>query len=127
MIRVSRIILFVKNMTTMLEFYETHFGLRRQANPDDTDGFVSLDAGSVQLSRHQIPPRYAKNITITDPPEVRQGMPCKIVFEVENVEAMREILLADGVNVRTLEVSGAFSFCDGIDPEGNVFQISNRL
>lgn len=126
MLEVARVILFAKNMDVMLRFYEDVLGLRRLVAPTDADDFVSLDAGAIQLSLHRIPQRYAKNIEIADPPLAREGNPVKLAFRVDDVDKFREALNSRGARMRKIQKAGALRFCDGIDPEGNVFQISNR-
>ena len=51
MLEASRIIVFVKNMSEMLHFYETVLGLARQSAPDDSDEFVSLDVVKAHFPR----------------------------------------------------------------------------
>ena len=123
---IARIILFVKDMAAMLAFYEETLGLKRSASPNDDDNFITLDAGSVQLALHRIPPRYARDIEISDPPKPRSGIPVKFAFRVEDVDASRAQLVARGARMRKIQSAGEIRFCDGIDPEGNLFQISNR-
>ena len=51
----------------------------------------------------------------------------KIVFRVEDANAVREELLARGVEVGKLraDVPGKL-ICDGVDPEGNKFAIESE-
>jgi len=87
-------------------------------------GWVSFDAGGLLLALHAIPTEIAARITITTPPEPRSGNPLKLVFEATDVRATRG----------ALEAAGAVMFeprdeasCDGLDPEGNVFQIVRAM
>lgn len=126
MVEIARIILFAKDMDAMLAFYEGILGLQRLETDDDSKDFVSLDAGGICLSLHKIPSRYAKNINITDPPVPRENTAMKVAFRVENIREFRETLLAQGVKMHKVFESPSLCFCDGTDPEGNIFQISNR-
>ena len=126
MLEAARVILFAKDMNAMLAFYEGILGLERLSSPEDNEDFVSLNAGGIQISLHKIPQRYAKNIKITNPPVAREDVPMKVAFRVENVDEMRARLESQGVKMRKIQSGGNVCFCDGIDPEGNIFQISNR-
>ncbi|MGZ3305791.1 MAG: hypothetical protein ACXU8U_08005, partial [Asticcacaulis sp.] len=49
----------------------------------------------------------------------------KIAFKCDDVPAMREALIKRGIAMGRLW-SGEICFSDGVDPDGNAFQISNR-
>jgi len=53
--------------------------------------------------------------------------PHKIVFYCEDVAEVRAQLVAKGAKVGDVRTFGKLTLCDGQDPEGHVFQISNRL
>jgi len=126
MYAISRVILFAKDMQVLQRFYEDVLGLTRINTADDSDGFITLDGGGIQLCLHNIPPAHAKKIEIKDPPVPRSDTPMKICFQVEDVEAVRAELQVKGVQVLKTMSSGSISFCDATDPEGNVIQISTR-
>ena len=126
MLEAARVILFAKDTITMLAFYESVLGLERLSTPDDSEDFVSLDAGGIQISLHKIPQRYAKNIEIVDPPIPREETPIKVAFRVSDVEEFRKRLESRGAKMRKIQKADSVCFCDGTDPEGNIFQISNR-
>lgn len=126
MLEAARVILFAKDMKTMLAFYEGILGLQRLPGPDTSEEFVSLDAGGIQISLHKIPQRFAKNIEIGDPPVPRENTPIKLAFRVGDVDEYRKRLESQGVEMRKIQSAGSIRFCDGTDPEGNIFQISNR-
>jgi hypothetical protein len=56
----------------------------------------------------------------------REGTPIKLAFHADDPEAERARLVARGVTMRDVHRFGDVVFCDGIDPEGNVFQITSR-
>ncbi|HNQ15899.1 MAG TPA: VOC family protein [Pyrinomonadaceae bacterium] len=117
----SRVILFVDDMAAMKSFYVDILGLRELPGGDVV--FVSLDSGGAQLSLHQIPSEYADPNAGGAP---REDSYTKFVFHSDDVEGDREALVAKGVRMREINRWGAIELCDGIDPEGNIFQISNR-
>jgi predicted enzyme related to lactoylglutathione lyase len=112
-----RTIIFVKDMRRMTAFYRDGVGLRLQS---ETNGdWVEFEAGGA-LALHAIPAGIAQGIVIADPPRARSETPIKLVFQTADVEAAREHLKAHGAVMSEPRSSGA---CDGVDPEGNVFQI----
>ncbi len=102
----------------MVGFYGDTLGLK-PIEATRTESWVEFDAGGIVLALHAIPSHIADQIEITSPPEVREETPLKLVFAVTDVKAEFERLSALGM-VATLRPWGA---CDGVDPEGNVFQI----
>ncbi len=120
MIQLRRVILFAKDMDLMIGFYCRTLGLSLvpgTASPT----WAELGAGGAALALHAIPAEVAKSITITSPPRAREETPIKLVFAVQDVEAERTRLVAAGVPMSEMRAWGA---CDGVDPEGNVFQIT---
>jgi len=60
---------------------------------------------------------------IETPPKAREETPIKLVFESEDVTAARVHLISHGAIMFEPRPSGG---CDGLDPEGNVFQIVSK-
>jgi predicted enzyme related to lactoylglutathione lyase len=50
----------------------------------------------------------------------------KLCFHVDDVAAERVQFVARGVTAREIHTYGAITFCDFVDPEGNVFQLTTR-
>jgi catechol 2,3-dioxygenase-like lactoylglutathione lyase family enzyme len=112
-------ILFVADVTRMQAFYQGVLGLSvLTAEP----GWVRLDAGGVVLALHAIPPGPKP----PEPPPERVDACTKLCFHVDDIEAARAALVAAGVRMRKMNQYGDVAFCDGIDPEGNIFQITTR-
>lgn len=110
--KISRIILFSKNVPALAKFYQDVFGLKAKGKGDDS--WAEFSAGDVSLALHKGPP-----------PPVARGLP-KFVFWCADVENTRETLLKKGVSMGKLRIFDDLHLCDGNDPEGNVFQLSNR-
>jgi catechol 2,3-dioxygenase-like lactoylglutathione lyase family enzyme len=108
-LQIRRVILFVKNMRAVTDFYEHKLGLKVLSR---SDGFVDFDAGAVRLALHST---GAANPGRT-----------KLCFYAENVSRQRAELVARGVKMGKDPGEG-LKLCDGKDPEGNVFQLSNRV
>jgi catechol 2,3-dioxygenase-like lactoylglutathione lyase family enzyme len=117
--RLKCAMIFVKDLDRMAEFYGQTLGLKPRAETR-TDAWVEFDAGNATLALHAIPPHLADRIEISSPPQVREKNPTKIVFAVEDVQSERARLEALGVTM----VLRPWGTCDGVDPEGNVFQIA---
>jgi catechol 2,3-dioxygenase-like lactoylglutathione lyase family enzyme len=118
-------IVFAKDVSRLRAFYETILGLPViEATP--AGDWVRLDAGGAGLALHAIPRPIAARIVVEDPPRAREGTPIKLAFRADDPEAERARLVAQGVTMREPRRFGEVVFCDGIDPEGNVFQITNR-
>ena len=110
--------IFAKDMDRMTAFYRDAVGLRLIPEARQ-EGWVEFDAGGCRLALHAIPADIAKDIQITTPPRPRSNTPIKLVFETPDLEAARAHLVSQGAVMHEPR-KGA---CDGLDPEGNVFQI----
>jgi hypothetical protein len=80
-----------------------------------------LKAGEIELAFHRVGEPYRERSNH------RNTSNAKIVFSVESgLSELREKLLSAGVRMRDLKRYDGFAqlMCDGEDPEGNVFQLS---
>ncbi len=117
--RMAQTIVFVDDLARMQAFYQGTLGLPViTAEP----GWVQLDAGGVIFALHAI----RSGPRLPDPPPERVDSCTKLCFHVDDVDAARAALVAAGVRMREAHRYGDVAFCDGIDPEGNVFQITTR-
>ncbi|HEY1813927.1 MAG TPA: VOC family protein [Kofleriaceae bacterium] len=117
--QLSQLILFVHDTRRMQTFYE-QLGLA-VVDGSAADGFVRLcnPSGGAVLALH-----YTKAIGPPSGPRTETAMkPC---FHVDNVDAARAALVADGTHMRDIHRFEGIAFCDGIDPEGNIFQLTTR-
>jgi predicted enzyme related to lactoylglutathione lyase len=111
--------IFAKDMKVMMAFYRDAVGLI-PLPAESSDGWVEFDAGGAAFALHAIPAHIANDIEITTPPTAREETPIKLVFEVLDIEVARRQLIDHGAMMFEPWSSSA---CDGVDPEGNVFQI----
>src|SRR6185436_3536353 len=72
--------IFVKDLERMSAFYRDALQLGELPEAEQ-DGWVEFDAGGARLALHQIPPQYADGIVIGSPPQPREDVPTKLVFE----------------------------------------------
>jgi catechol 2,3-dioxygenase-like lactoylglutathione lyase family enzyme len=109
-LQLKRIIIFTDNMPAMAAFYGEVLGL---AAAGEEKGWRSFAAGAVEIALHQGSSMLGRR-------------PPKLAFHTEDVAALREELAARGARLGRLIRSGMLTFCDGKDPDGNPFQISDR-
>jgi catechol 2,3-dioxygenase-like lactoylglutathione lyase family enzyme len=117
----DQVIVFVKDLPRMQRFYCE--GLQLEI-VDVSDGWVRFAAnGGASLALHAIPASIAAQIEVTDPPRERSDTPIKITFRVADVDAARARVAERGAHMREARRSTDTATCDGVDPEGNVFQL----
>jgi catechol 2,3-dioxygenase-like lactoylglutathione lyase family enzyme len=117
-----RALIFVKDLERMTAFYRDGLGLRLLTETS-SEGWVEFEAGGALIALHAIPTEISQKIDIADPPRARSQTPIKLVFETDDLEAACAQLVSQGALMSTLRSWGAY---DGIDPEGNVFQIVKK-
>lgn len=112
----SRITLVVQNMMAVTEFYRDVLQLKPIFDLDvQPPQWIEFNTGPCRLALQSA--------------EKVDGVPStysKIVFYADDVEKARQELLERGAPMSAVEDDGRFQYCDGHDPEGNKFQISNR-
>jgi catechol-2,3-dioxygenase len=116
--KLGQAILFVQNMAQMKAFYGGILGLNVIEDGDEWARFEG--GGGAVLALHLLP---------REPPSSGAERPdsyIKLCFHAGDVAAARSDLVARGVRMRELHQFGAVTFCDGVDPEGNIFQITSR-
>jgi predicted enzyme related to lactoylglutathione lyase len=112
MLKVSRIIIFANDLSRLAAFYEDVLGLALLEADDP--GWREYDAGGCRIALHRVG-------RLEKAPRAP-----KIVFQCEDVAAVRETINARGAKFGKVKVAGALLLCDGKDPEGNALQLSNR-
>jgi catechol 2,3-dioxygenase-like lactoylglutathione lyase family enzyme len=116
-LRLAQVVLFVKDVARMQAFYGGVLGLRPL---EAIDGWVRLDAGGTVLALH------ATDVELTEPPAARTETAIKLGFHVDDIDRARASMVAAGIAMRDIHRFGTVAFCDGLDPEGNVFQLTTR-
>ena len=118
MTRLSRAMIFVKNLDRMAAFYAVALGLK-PVEGTRTDSWAEFEAGDIRLALHAIPSYIAATIEIEEPPRARETNPVKLVFAVDDLPAAKARLQSAGATI----LERPWGTCDALDPEGNVFQI----
>ena len=119
--KLGQLILFTGDVPTLTAFYRDVLGL---AVLENEPGWCVLDAGGVKLALHGIPKEVAGEVS--NPPAKRDDSYFKPTFVVDDLDAILGRLAAHGVAMSTPRTYGPRTFSDGMDPEGNVFQIAKH-
>lgn len=117
------VVLYAKDLARVAAFYQLVTGLPVR---ETAGGHVRMEANGFQLVVLQIPPAIASGIVIATPPVPREETPVKPVFPVADVGAARSLATQLGGTLNGPEKEWSFDglvVCDGVDPEGNVFQL----
>lgn len=122
--RIESLILFVQNIELLKNFYTQVFEF--EALEEIPKQWVLLKAGSCNMGLHQIGEAYMH----LDPASAASESNTKIVFEVdEDLFSLRTDLLSRGVRLKETQEWEGYDYiiCDGEDPEGNLFQLKQRI
>lgn len=121
-VQLSTIILYVKNVQLLKNFYVENFNLK--VIEEDTE-WVLLDAGGVDIGLHKIGDSYIDKIKADHTFDNNT----KIVFQIDiDIETARNELISKNIQMRPVKTFDNYLFwlCDGTDPEGNVFQLKSK-
>ena len=120
--KIDTIILYVKNIQLLKKFYIENFNLKVI---EEDEIWILLNAGNVNIGFHKIGKKYMEQIE----PNHQFDNNTKIVFEIDDdLEMIRKEFIEKNIFMRELKTFDNYNFwlCDGIDPEGNVFQLKKR-
>ncbi|MGS0894793.1 VOC family protein [Burkholderia stagnalis] len=115
----TRVILYVRSVASLKTFYRQYFDL--PVVEEIADEWVVLDAGAVELALHLVGPAFRHAA-----PARPEASNVKLVFSIDaDIATHRDRLARDGVTIRDLKRYDGFAYTmyDGVDPEGNVFQV----
>ncbi|GAB3254887.1 VOC family protein [Chitinimonas naiadis] len=120
-------VIYAKDLASVRDFYVAVTDLKLvRLEPD----YALLENATYQLVIHAIPPVYAADITIDNPPKRREDTAIKLIFLVNSIAAARRLALQHGGIVDPKQQEWQFQrylVCDGHDPEGNVIQLREWL
>ncbi len=120
-------VLYAKDADRVAAFYVAAVGFRPV---DRDDEHVRLETPAFQLVVLRIPEETAATIAIADPPVRRADAAIKLVFVVPSLDAVRADAAEWGGEFNAVEQEWTFNgqrVCDGLDPEGNVFQCRESM
>jgi predicted enzyme related to lactoylglutathione lyase len=118
--RLGQAILFDHDASRMHAFYTQTFGLH-VVDGDAASGFVRLadPAGGATLAIHATK-------AVGPPTGPRRDTCVKLCFHVDDIDSGRTVLAAAGASPGEIRRYEGIAFCDAIDPEGNIIQITTR-
>jgi catechol 2,3-dioxygenase-like lactoylglutathione lyase family enzyme len=105
-----RIVLFTKDMPSMVRFYRDVLGLELQK---DEKGWKEFDAHGCVIALHNGTSAVGKR-------------PPKIGFWAPDIAKARQELVGRGARMTKAMAGGGLTRCEGKDPYGNPFSISDR-
>lgn len=113
-LQITRIILYVRDVPLVADFYHRHFDMRPM--PGGTDKWTELAApsGGSTIALHKA--------SVTQ----KSGSAIKVVFGVADVEAFKKARGQSGLKFGVVHRVGGIEFANAKDPAGNSIQISNR-
>lgn len=123
-LNLNTIILFVQNVDKLKSFYSGI--LKLEVAEEIKSEWLLLKAGNCSIGLHRIGEEYrdeSKN-------EFDYESNIKIVFEMdEDINIIREELISKKVVMREIKLFEDYGYfvCDGVDPEGNVFQLKQKI
>ncbi len=90
----------------------------------ESETFVDIRSANNAVLLHRVPEEWASDTS--KPAEPREENPIKPVFEVDNIEDARASVSSSAGQLfdpSTQQTYGAMTYCDGVDPDGNVIQV----
>jgi predicted enzyme related to lactoylglutathione lyase len=117
-----RVIIFAGNVQKCARFFIDVFDFKAIPSDHPANEWMELETGGCRLAFHKA--RGPKG-PISKPTGGPMN-PHKIVFYANDVETTREQLIKRGAKMGKVMKFESLVMCDGRDPEGHVFQISNR-
>ena len=116
------IIFYVQNVDRVKYFYKKNFNLK--VIEEYQSIWALLDAGTCKIGLHKIGDEYLNE----NNEEFKFDNNTKIVFEINNdLTAIRDCFISQNVIMREIKNFNNYQMCDGEDPEGNVFQLKQRI
>jgi catechol 2,3-dioxygenase-like lactoylglutathione lyase family enzyme len=112
--RLDQAMLFVNDLERMTAFYTNVMGFRPIEHTKLND-WIEFDTGGAGFSLHAVPGRL-RHASEALAPAPREGEACKLIFSVEDLDAEKARLRAEGVQI----LSRPWGGWDAVDPEGNV-------
>lgn len=119
----SGLVIYGKDFHRVAQFYAAVLGLEETHRDDE---YAMLKASHFQLVILQLPSSLMEVIEVTTPPKKRNNTAIKPVFFIDDIATARELIKKHGGELNPPSKEWNFegtTVCDGIDCEGNVFQL----
>ena len=112
---------YAVDATRVARFYQNVVGMEILHERED---LIVLQSPDIQLLVHKIPAAIANGISIEVPPIRRENTALKFFFTVQSLDSARNSAGEYNGEIFNETWDGpGFIACNGIDPEGNAFQI----
>jgi predicted enzyme related to lactoylglutathione lyase len=118
----TSIVLWVEDLSIAKDFYQK---LLSAEILDDSATFVRVASKDNEVLLHLVPEQYREGISL--PPRPREDAVIKPIFVVPSVNEARAAVAGLSGQVNSAETEQVYAqsrYCDGFDPEGNMFQVS---
>lgn len=116
-------VVYAKDVVRIASFYEQVLALARI---ESAANWVALAGSGYELSVVAVPAEVAARIEIEEPPARREETPLKLSFLVDRIESLRAVVRTAGGSLSPADRTWSWrgqAHLDGVDPEGNVFQL----
>ena len=120
----TTVVLWVDRFEECRNFYRSMLGASLE---HESEGFVDIRTPNHAVLLHRIPDEWASDTS--QPAEPRDENPIKPVFEVSSIEVARASLSGSAGRLfdpSTQQTYGLMTYCDGVDPDGNVIQVFEK-
>lgn len=121
-VKLDTVMFYVKDIKKLKDFYVENFNLKVI---EEDHVWVLLQAGSVNIAFHKIGDAFLSSIDLNHKFDTN----VKLIFEIDmNIEIARNELITKNIKMRDIKTFENYNYwlCDGIDPEGNVFQLKSK-
>ncbi|MBI3154263.1 MAG: hypothetical protein HYZ20_02545 [Burkholderiales bacterium] len=118
-----QIVVYAKDLDRLASFYASALGL---AVAERSRTFVVLHGEGLEVAIVAMPAEVAAGIPLRSPPVPLEDTPIKVSFLVPSIEACRSVVAGAGGQLKPPEAAWVWRaqvHLDGVDPEGNVFQL----
>ena len=120
----SKIVLWVSDIQAQAVFYAAIFDCPM---PEISGTFAEVSSVSNSVLLHAMPAEYAAAVPLTKQLAIQDEVAIKPVFTVDSIDAAAsraEHTFATFSDVKN--TYGDFTYCDVVDPEGNVIQLQQQ-
>lgn len=118
-----QVVVYAKDVERLASFYQSALAL---AIAEQARTFVVLHGQGFEVAIVAMPEAAAAAIDLPSPPVPLEDTPIKASFLVPSIEARRGAVTGAGGSLKPPEAAWAWRgqvHLDGVDPEGNVFQL----
>ncbi|WP_042722615.1 VOC family protein [Flavobacterium sp. B17] len=120
--RLNTIMFYVRDIKVLRDFYVKNFNLKII---DEDDIWVLLNGGNINIAFHKIGKKYLGGVS----KDHKFDNNVKIIFDIDiSIETARDEFMQRNIQMREIKTFENYDYwlCDGIDPEGNVFQLKSK-